>query len=704
MKYTFRELVDTAVLGTMLERLYAATNIPSAIIDMEGNVLSGAGWQRICTQFHRVHPEAKKLCVASDVHIVEEIRKGQPYAVYECPHGLVDSSCPVVIEGEHVANVFTGQMLHAPPDKASRERFRRQAEHYGFDADDYLRALDEVPVYPIEKHQAILEFLSGFARQVAGMGLANLRALEQAKASEESEERFRLVMDSLESLIYVADMETYEVLFVNRYGRELLGDITGKICWQTIQTGQHSPCGFCTNKHLLDAKGQAGDVYTWEHQYARNGHWYSVHDRAIRWVDGRMVRLEIATDITERKRAREDADRLEARLRQAQKMEALGTLAGGIAHDFNNILSVIIGSADLATLSLADEHPARENIANILGASCRAKDIVKQILAFSRKDIVEKKPLFLCRLVEESLKTLRATTPSSVELKVDIPAGCHVTPSVCRQIQADPTQIHQLILNLCTNSIQAMGERGVLQITVSEVHVGEDESADALHLDRGIYVRLSVADTGCGIDQETQKKIFDPFFTTKEVGAGTGLGLAVVHGIVEHHGGKIIVESEPGRGTTFHVYFPSQKAEPPGRVPESRELPRGTEHILFVDDEPLLVETGRELLSALGYRVSAVLGSAAALETFREKFNTIDAVITDQTMPGMTGIDLASELRNIKADVPVILCTGYSNLVTEETARGLGIARLCMKPLSLRDLASILREVLDEVPVPRLKS
>ncbi len=680
MKYTFRELVDTAVLGTMLERLYAATNIPSAIIDMEGNVLSGAGWQRICTQFHRIHPEARKLCVASDVHIAEEISKGQPYAVYQCPHGLVDSSCPVVIEGKHVANVFTGQMLHAVPDAVSRERFRRQAKRYGFDVDDYLRALDEVPVYPIEKHQAILEFLSGFARQVAGMGLANLRALEQAKAAEESEERFRLVMDSLEALIYVADMETHEVLFVNRFGRELVGDITGKICWQTIQ---------------------AGEVYAWEHHDARNDRWYSVHDRAISWVDGRTVRLEIATDITEARRAREETDRLEARLRQAQKMEALGTLAGGIAHDFNNILAVIIGSADLVTRHLADEHPAQKNIANILAGSSRARDIVKQILAFSRQDIVEKKPIFLCRVVDESLKTLRAATPSSVELRVDVPAKCHETPAACRQVWADPTQIHQLILNLCTNAIQAMRERGVLQIAVSEIQIGEDDGDGELHLDHGIYERLSVSDTGCGMDQETMKKIFDPFFTTKEVGAGTGLGLAVVHGIVVSHNGKIVVESEPGRGTTFHVYFPSQEAQLEGTVPERPVLPRGTEHILFVDDEPQLIEIGQALLDGLGYHVTAVLGSSAALEIFRERRNTIDAVITDQTMPGMTGMDLAVEMRKIKADVPIILCTGYSNLVTEHTAREFGIARLCMKPYRLRDLAGVLREVLDEAAAAR---
>jgi signal transduction histidine kinase/ligand-binding sensor protein/ActR/RegA family two-component response regulator len=681
----------------MLDRLYEVARIPSAIIDMEGNILTGAGWQRICLEFHRKNPAAEEICIASDRKIAADIKAGKPYAIYECPHGLVDSSCPIVIEGEHVANVFTGQMLHTPLTDEIRERFRRQAREYGFDEEAYLEALAEVPVFPLEKHRAILDLLSQLAQQIAQTGLSRLRAIDQGRLVRESEKRFRLLMDSLDALVYVADMDTYEVLFINKFGRDLLGDITGRTCWKSIQEGQSGPCDFCTNKYLLDTDGKPAGVHAWEFQNTVTGRWFLIRDRAIEWMDGRVVRLEIATDFTERMTVEEEKQALEAQLRQAQKMEAVGTLAGGIAHDFNNILAIILGNASLALYDSPGDSPVRKEIEEISAAAHRAKELVEQILSFSRRDKGKKKLLPLCHLVEENMKMWRATIPSTVEIRIDIPDRCHENPAACGQVLVDPTQIHQLLLNLGTNAVQAMEEKGTLAITVREVAVGGGGEEPHPGLTPGTYERLTVSDTGGGMDEAIIENIFDPFFTTKEAGRGTGMGLSVVHGIVANHGAKIFVDSAPGKGSTFAVYFPvaatGQREEEAGAV---RSMPTGSERILFVDDEKSLAAAGSKMLARLGYTVMTETGGDAALETFRAHAGEIDAVITDQTMPRVTGAELAAAMLRIRPDLPIILCTGHSNLITEKEALALGIRKVCLKPLSMEGLAVALRQALDE--------
>ncbi|MFA6498710.1 MAG: GAF domain-containing protein [Desulfurivibrionaceae bacterium] len=785
----------------------------------------------------------------------------------------------------------------------------------------------------------------------------------------------KTVLDSMEALVYVADMQTYEVLFVNRYGRDLLGDITGTICWQTIQTDQTGPCAFCSNRFLLTPAGKPGEVYTWDFRNTVTNRWFHIHDRAIPWLDGRLVRLEIASDITllkevEEKTRREeeqakallnlarrpwttrdamaeyalaeagrltnsavgylhflnedqqtserfswsagvqaessaaksehyplekagivadclhlrqpvihndypntpsqkdsqedhspvrrqlsvpffDGDRIvaiivvgnkeqpydqadanqlaqymnnvwaiikqklaeieirtikeqwektfdaiddvvtihdnemrivrankaagallgvspaeligkhcyevfrggaepcpgcpeilsradlrnhranichenlgktfaassfplvdttgltgfvhiakditgqmqmEARLRQSQKMEAIGTLAGGIAHDFNNILAPILGYTELALTRVSPADALATDLQQVIKGAMRAKELVAQILAFSRQSPKERKPLQPHLVVKEALKLLRASLPSTIEIREEI--------SECGAILADPTQLHQIIMNLCTNAYQAMRTKGgILGVSLMKVTVGEEDSKVAsFELAPGDYVLLEVSDTGYGMDQATLARIFEPYFTTKPTGEGTGLGLSVVHGIVKSHQGQITVYSEPGRGTNCHVYLPrvaEAPALPIGAV--CREtIPTGTERLLVVDDEEMITDMLRIILQNLGYQVTVSNISPEALTLMKQDPAAFDLLITDMTMPSLTGYELAQKALALRPDLPIILCTGFSELINKEQAQAMGIRIYLMKPVSVRELAQAVRTALDK--------
>jgi PAS domain S-box-containing protein len=396
-----------------------------------------------------------------------------------------------------------------------------------------------------------------------------------------------------------------------------------------------------------------------------------------------------ALDITERKRAEAERLGLEERLRQAQKMEAIGTLAGGIAHDFNNILAAIIGFGELAKMESAANSEAAASISEILKASFRARDLVRQILTFSRQAEAEFSPLAIHLIVKEAVKLLRASLPSTILVRQDISGQA--------LILGDPTQVHQVVMNLCTNAYHAMRERGGdLDVSLSEVEVDGSIQLELKELEPGRYVKLSVRDTGHGIEPALMHRIFDPYFTTKEKTKGTGLGLAVVHGIVKSHRGTITVSSRPGEGTVFDVYFPIVVET--GGMPQPEKEPAaagGLERILYVDDEPAIVALGKRLLGSLGYDVVTSTHAAEALELFRSNPDRFDLVITDMTMPGMTGDRLAEEMMRIRSELPVIVCTGFNELLSTERAHEVGFRALLMKPFLRNEIAKVIRDVLD---------
>jgi len=412
----------------------------------------------------------------------------------------------------------------------------------------------------------------------------------------------------------------------------------------------------------------------------------------IRWVQtssmpilekNQTVGLQgVLSDITESKR-------LQSQLQQARKMESFGTLAGGIAHDFNNFLGIIIGNTELAMDDVPKWNPAHLNLEEILEAGLRASDVVRQLLSFTRRTQLEKKPVNIGIIMQESLKLLRSSIPTSIEIHQNIPRDIDT-------ILANPTQINQILINLSTNAHHAMPYGGILAISLENVELDEDRAAQYPDLNPGRYVNLKVSDTGHGISTMEIDRIFDPYFTTKEVGKGTGMGLSVVHGIVKNHEGAISVKSEYGKGTTFSIFFPVIEEQTAIEAESVEKLPTGNERILLVDDEKSILFTGRNLLERLGYQVETRQNPIEALNLFRVNSNQFDLVITDMTMPKMTGDQLVQEILKIQPDMPIILNTGFNEKIDEEKAKQIGIRQYIEKPFNMGLLANVVRDVLDE--------
>ncbi len=398
---------------------------------------------------------------------------------------------------------------------------------------------------------------------------------------------------------------------------------------------------------------------------------------------GRIVNFAaVKRDVT-------DETMLQERLRQAQKMEAIGTLAGGIAHDFNNILFPLVGFAEMLRDDLPADSPLQDHVDEILQAALRSKELVRQILAFSRQAELEIKPIKLQTIVREAMKLIRASVPSSIKIEQQIDARCGV-------VMADPTQIHQIIMNLATNAFHAMEEKGgTLAVTLGQIRL-EPDSSDLSGLAAGDYACLTVADTGTGIEKDIMDKIFDPYYSTKDKSKGTGLGLSVVQGIVKSCHGDIRISSEPGRGTHVQVYLPVLERKPEKHgAGQSKAVPGGKEKILLVDDEAAIIRLEKKMLERLGYQVAERTSGTDALKAFRCNPDAYDLVITDMTMPDMNGDQLAREIMAIKPDLPVIICTGFSGKIDEEKVRAMGIKGMLMKPIIQSEMACMLRHVLD---------
>ena len=578
---------------------------------------------------------------------------------------------------------FLTDVLGLPQDRVRKthETFRRAIatgapvsyENMDWDRADQIAEVTLVPVF-----------------DAAGRCTHVLRSSRDISARKSAEQSLRLhdfVLTNAPVGVLMVDA-SHRILFANEYACARLGRARQDLLGTTVDdldAREAAPrwrplvdLGTALGHHSLEIEHAAADG-------SRHPLDVSI---AVLPYGGQDMSCVFIRDIAERRRAEMTRRTLEAELFHAQKMEAVGTLAGGIAHDFNNILAAIVGNAEMAQSELAPGHPARQDIAEVLRASRRARELVMQILTFSRKQQPQRRPVRLAEVVDDALRLLRATMPATIELRSEM-----VDPAA--HIYGEPTQLHQVLMNLCTNAAHAIDdEHGVIALAQTQIDVGDD----SLHgeLLPGRYVCLTVSDTGHGMDHATLAHVFEPFFTTKGPGVGTGLGLAVVHGIVKSHEGAITVDSAPGRGTTFRLFFPLLGSQVAQRTADLVNVPRGAgERVLFVDDEPTLTDVTRRMLERLGYRVVALLSPREALARFRADPTAFDLVISDLTMPGLTGAQLACELRRVRANVPVILSTGYLDRLNDESVRSLQVRELLIKPYTTEALASAVRRALE---------
>ncbi len=499
-----------------------------------------------------------------------------------------------------------------------------------------------------------------------------------------TKEEWTLTFDAMSDIVTIQD-KNMRIVQANRAAHEFCQkkreELKGKQCYE-IFTGMAAPCRGCPLLSTLEDIGPHSEV-----MYHKSlGKTFLVSSAVITDDDGEVQYLvHVAKDITEQKK-------LEEELFQTHKMEAMGTLAGGIAHDFNNILAAILGFAELAQLNLPVGSNASNDIDQVIVSGERAADLVQQILTFSRKSEHCIESIRPHLIIKEALKMLRSSLPASIAIREDI-------DTECGKAMADPTNIHQIIVNLCTNALHAMeNEKGILSVSLQRKEISAEEITGETGVSQGSFIVLEVSDTGQGMTPATIDRIFEPYFTTKEVGKGTGLGLAVIHGIIQEYHGFIRVQSELGKGTSFQVHIPSLQEEisTVDKTETPKSLPSGTEQILIVDDEAMIVNLNKLILERLGYTVSKTTDSLDALEKIRTNPDQFDLIITDQTMPELTGAELSEKILAIRPDMPIILCTGYSSVLSREDALLIGIKKYVRKPVDRAILAKAVRQVLDE--------
>jgi two-component system, cell cycle sensor histidine kinase and response regulator CckA len=503
-------------------------------------------------------------------------------------------------------------------------------------------------------------------------------------ALRDSEEKYRQLFELESDAIFLIEDGTGRILEVNKTASMMYGYTRDEL----LRMNEAEL--FSTQTKINNSFTEGSPIIPVDYHRKKDGSVFSVETSLSRLsFQGRDVYISAVRDVTDRLRAEEERIKLEVKLRQSQKMEAIGTLAGGIAHDFNNVLGIIVVNTELVMYEIPEGAEIHENLEEIMKACLRARDMVRQILAFSRKDEARTKPIMIKPLIKESIKLFRSSILDNIEIEQDLNAESDI-------VMADPTQMHQILMNLYNNAAYVLKETGgVIGVSLKNIDIQDDRSTGYPGLAKGKYLLLSVSDTGEGIHPEILERIFEPYFTTKKFGEGSGMGLAIAHGIVKSHGGIITVESKPGRGAVFNVVLPVVEADIKFEEEYEMFCPSGNERLLFVDDEKPITDAMNIMLTRLGYTVTSRTSSIDALKTFRENKDAFDLVITDLVMPHMTGVELSKEISSIKPDIPIILCTGYSEMIDDEMINQAGIKYRTTKPLVMSEMANVIREALD---------
>lgn len=818
MEYNLSELLEIEKIQAFLDSLGDLTGIASAIYDFEGQVSIRSRWQRLCLEFHRTNPVTRKYCLESDAILTQKIVTDEKYYIYQCKNGLTDAVAPIILEGEHVFNMFIGQFFTEEPDL---DYFQKQAEIYGFETESYLAAVKSTPVISPQKLESILGFLDHYTEMLTEMILHRINELRVSGDLRKSEERFKRLTENARDMIYrmslpdgryeyispasisitgysPEDFKNSPVLiqqiihpdwqqyFEEQWGLLLRGEMPPTYEYQIIQKSGEPRWLFQRNvlikgpdglpvamegivtditqrkkaedslrqseeKYRLLVENQTDMVvkvdpngrflfvspsycemfgiseaellgkafmplvheddrestakamenlykpphkaYMEQRAMTKNGwRWLSWMDTSVFDDKGQVVEIiGVGRDITEQKEIEERQRLLEQQLRQSQKMEAVGKLAGGVAHDFNNILAAIMGYSELALETAGREEKCKGYISNVIKAAERARNLVEQILTFSRKVQVQLRPVNMNKEIRRTIDILGRTLPKMISVEANFSADLKL-------VNADPTQMEQVLINLASNAADAMPDGGRLLFETGNVFLDDEYCSVHAEVEPGEYVLLEVSDTGSGIEKDTIEKIFEPFFTTKDIGKGTGLGLSSVFGIVKGHRGHIYCYSESGMGAAFKIYLPAVKSNNALAYPdeiEQQQAPGGNEAILLVDDEESLRELGSAALESAGYKVITAESGEAAHEIYREQGRQLDLIILDLGMPGMGGQKCLELILELNPRAKIIIASGYSANGQARSALDSGALDYVAKPFRRSSLLTAVRNALD---------
>lgn len=704
--FRLSELIEISTIQELADAHFAFTGMPIGIVDaLDGSILVAAGWQDICTRFHRVNPSSLASCKESDEYIKKHLVGGEACA-YRCKNGLWDIGVPIIVGNRHLATIFLGQFFYEG-ESVDRGFFISQAEKHGFDLPEYLAALDRVPVLPEKKVERIISYNKSFTAFIVELAERSLRNAEveeelrlahselekrvaertaqleiTAEGLRKSEKKYRTLFEKSKDAIFISDSER-RIFDMNQAGEELFGYSREEL---RVLDLVKLYCNEDDRDLLWNEVHRQGFVNDFEVEMKRKDGrkiLANVSMTMLRDDSGRISGYQgIIHDMTERKK-------LEQQLLMAQKMESVGILAGGVAHDFNNLITAISGYGEILMEGMPEDDAAsHECVTNILNAADRASQLTRGLLAFSRRQIITPKPVQVNSLIKTTSKLIERIIGEDI----------HFTTNLCPtnlMIKADPGQIEQVLMNLATNARDAMPDGGTLSIATAELAVerGSEKSYDLPA--PGKYAVVSMADTGTGMNEQTLKKIFEPFYTTKEVGKGTGLGLAVVHGIAKQHNGSILVHSEPGRGTTFELLLPViEMGDLNDESTATRQNGREMDTLLLAEDDETVAVYMNRILERAGYKVILAGDGEEAVERFKEH-DDISLVLSDVVMPRMNGKELLDQIRQMKPDVKAIFVSGYAADVLQRKGTYEEGIELIRKPFKKEDLLQTVRKVLD---------